>query len=69
MILTTATGVRGDDTDNGVTTEISSTVNSVPEGVLIHVLPSINLDDRTVSLAVRPTITEVVMKRFFMTRV
>lgn len=48
------------DTDSGVTTEISSTVNSVPEGVLIHVLPSINLDDRTVSLAVRPTITEVV---------
>lgn len=48
-------------TDEGVTeTDIDSTIRNVPEGVLVNVMPSINLDDRTISLALRPTITRVV---------
>ncbi len=40
--------------------EVDSTVHTVPEGVLINVQPSINLDSREVSMAVRPTITRIV---------
>lgn len=48
-------------TDDGVTNiEVDSEINNVPEGVLINVQPSINLDDETVSLALRPTVTRVV---------
>ena len=32
----------------------------MPEGVLVNVIPSINLDEGTVSLALRPTITRIV---------
>ncbi len=46
--------------DNGTTTEIDSEILNVPEGVLINVQPSINMDDRTVAMAIRPTITRVV---------
>lgn len=51
-----------DVSQDGVTsqTDISSEVRNVPEGVLINVQPSINLDHGTVAMAVRPTITEVV---------
>ncbi len=48
-----------DDT-NVTTVEVDSTIKSVPEGVLINVQPSINLDDRTISMLVRPTITRIV---------
>jgi MSHA biogenesis protein MshL len=41
-------------------TTINSTAHNVPEGVLINVQPSINLDRRTISLSVRPTVTRVV---------
>ncbi|MCB9988873.1 MAG: type II and III secretion system family protein [Rhodospirillales bacterium] len=41
-------------------TEIQSEIRNVPEGVLINVQPSINLDDRTVSMAIRPTVTKIV---------
>lgn len=48
-------------TDNGVTqTDISSDIKNVPEGVLINVQPSIDLDDKTISMSVRPTVTRVV---------
>ncbi|MGZ9107575.1 MAG: type II and III secretion system family protein [Micavibrio sp.] len=48
-------------TEEGVTqTDIDSEIRNVPEGVLINVQPSINLDDRTVSMSVRPTITRIV---------
>lgn len=48
-------------TDNGVTqTNVDSNIRNVPEGVLINVQPSIDLDTGTVSMAVRPTITRVV---------
>lgn len=40
-------------------TTVNSTIHTVPEGVLINVQPSINLDDRSVSMAVRPTITRI----------
>jgi general secretion pathway protein D len=41
-------------------TDATSEVHSVPEGVLINVQPSINLTDRTISMAVRPTITRII---------
>ena len=39
---------------------VDAEVLNVPEGVLVNVQPSINLDQRTVSLALRPTITRIV---------
>lgn len=48
-------------TDNGVTqTNVDSDIRNVPEGVLINVQPSIDLDTDTVSMSVRPTITRVI---------
>lgn len=48
-------------TDEGVTQiDIDSEIRNVPEGVLVNVIPSIDLDSRTISLAVRPTITRIV---------
>jgi general secretion pathway protein D len=41
------------------TVTIDSNIRNVPEGVLINVQPSIDLDRRSVSMAVRPTITRV----------
>lgn len=41
-------------------TDATSTVHSVPVGVLINVQPSINLTDNTVSMAIRPTVTRIV---------
>ncbi|MGH1376477.1 MAG: type II and III secretion system family protein [Alphaproteobacteria bacterium] len=49
-----------DDDTGDVTVEIDSEIRSVPEGVLINVQPSIDLDNRTISLSVRPTITRIV---------
>ncbi len=49
-----------DDDTGDVTIEIDTEIQSVPEGVLINVQPSINLDDRTVSMFIRPTITRIV---------
>ncbi|MCB9982093.1 MAG: type II and III secretion system family protein [Rhodospirillales bacterium] len=50
-----------DVTQDGVTTqtEVDTEIRNVPEGVLVNVQPSINLDERTVSMAVRPTITSI----------
>ncbi len=48
-------------TEDGATqTDIDSDIRNVPEGILVNVQPSINLDDRTVSLALRPTITRII---------
>lgn len=51
-----------DSDDDGTidTVEVETNVQSVPEGVLVNVQPSINLDNNTVSMSVRPTITRVV---------
>ncbi|MCB1531505.1 MAG: type II and III secretion system family protein [Alphaproteobacteria bacterium] len=46
-------------TDTSVQTDIQSSIRNVPEGILVNVQPSINLDKGTVALAVRPTITQV----------
>tara|TARA_B100000780_G_scaffold253183_1_gene200674 strand:+ start:1148 stop:3034 length:1887 start_codon:yes stop_codon:yes gene_type:complete len=46
--------------EQGDTIEIDSEIRNVPEGVLVNVIPSINLDEGTVSLALRPTITRIV---------
>jgi len=51
------------ETDGGVTTrdvDIDADIQNVPEGVLVNVQPSIDLDRKLVSLALRPTITRVV---------
>ncbi|OFW89174.1 MAG: hypothetical protein A3B66_02735 [Alphaproteobacteria bacterium RIFCSPHIGHO2_02_FULL_46_13] len=37
-----------------------ATIKTVPEGVMINVLPSIDLDRRAISMQVRPTITKIV---------
>ncbi len=48
------------DDDTGVrTTEIDSSIKSVPEGVLVNVQPSVNLENRTISLSVRPTVSRI----------
>lgn len=41
-------------------TTVDTEVNNVPEGVLVNVQPSINLDTQTINMAVRPTITRIV---------
>ncbi len=48
------------DDDGDRTTEIDSNIKNIPEGVLVSVQPSINLDNGTISMAVRPTITNIV---------
>lgn len=46
--------------DNTTQTNVDSEIKNVPEGVLINVQPSINLDDQSVSMSVRPTVTRIV---------
>ncbi len=45
--------------DTSTQTQIDSNIRNVPEGVLVNVQPSINLDDQTISMAIRPSITSV----------
>lgn len=52
------TVTAGTTTTAGQTT-VESEIKSVPEGVLINVLPSIDLDRRTISMQVRPSITKI----------
>lgn len=49
-----------DRDDFGVTRTIESEAQSVPEGVMISVIPSIDADKQTVTLSVRPSITRIV---------
>ena len=46
-----------DGTDQPPT--ISTEIKTVPEGVLVNVQPSINIDNQTVTLALRPTISRI----------
>ncbi len=55
----TATVTPGTATTAG-TTNVTSTAHSVPEGVLINVQPSIDLERHTINLSVRPTVTRIV---------
>ena len=41
-------------------TTIDSNIRNVPEGVLINVQPSIDIDNQVISMAVRPTVTRIV---------
>ena len=49
-----------DDDTGDVTLEVDTDIRSVPEGVLINVQPSIDVEKRTVSMFVRPTVTRIV---------
>lgn len=40
-------------------TEVNSEIKNVPEGVLINVQPSIDMDSKVISMAVRPTVTRI----------
>lgn len=55
--------VTNDTTSNGTSStnslNVDSSIKTVPEGVLINVLPAIDLDQRTVSMQVRPTVTKI----------
>lgn len=44
---------------NTTNTTVDSTIKTVPEGVLINVLPSISLEKHTVAMQVRPTVTKI----------
>lgn len=46
-------------TDGVVATTFDTDAQTVPEGVLINVQPSIDLESRTISMAIRPTITTI----------
>jgi len=46
------------DVSPSVTT-VASEIRNVPEGVLINVQPSIDLESQTISMAVRPTVTRI----------
>lgn len=51
---------REEATDGGDDTiTVDSEARTVPEGVLINVLPSVDLDKGTISMQVRPTITRI----------
>lgn len=45
--------------DNVTQTNVDSEIRNVPEGVIINVQPSIDLEDQKISMAVRPTVTRI----------
>lgn len=55
--------VSSDTTSDGASStssvDVTSTIKTVPEGVLINVMPSIDLDKRMISMQVRPTVTKI----------
>lgn len=49
------------DSNNGnKTVTVDSQIRSVPEGIMISVVPAVNVDTREISMIVRPTVTSVV---------
>lgn len=46
--------------DQVTRTDVTSEARNVPEGVLINVQPSIDVDRGTISMAVRPTVTRII---------
>ena len=50
---------EADDAGNPPTVTFDTTIKTVPEGVIINVLPSIDLEERTISLSLRPSITSI----------
>lgn len=51
--------VTTNQNDTQTSVDIDSNIRNVPEGVLINVQPSIDLDNDTISMAVRPTVTRI----------
>lgn len=51
--------VEKDDDTGDQTTTVDSEIKNVPEGVLINVMPSVDLDRNMVSMQVRPTISRI----------
>lgn len=51
--------VTTNQNDNQTSVDIDSNIRNVPEGVLINVQPSIDMDNQTISMAVRPTVTRI----------
>ncbi|PZQ44679.1 MAG: type II and III secretion system family protein [Micavibrio aeruginosavorus] len=51
--------VTTNQNDNQTSVDVDSNIRNVPEGVLINVQPSIDLDSDTISMAVRPTVTRI----------
>lgn len=51
---------REENTDNGdINLSVDSTIKNVPEGVLINVMPSVDMERNTVAMQVRPTISRI----------
>lgn len=50
---------RETDDNGNVTISLDAEIKNVPEGVLVNVLPSVNLKDNSISMQVRPTITRI----------
>ena len=51
---------RADEIGGDDTIEVDTEIRSVPEGLVISVLPSIDIDTGTISMALRPTVSTVV---------
>lgn len=45
--------------DSARSVDVDSEIRNVPEGVLVNVLPTINLDNNSITMQVRPTITRI----------
>lgn len=54
------TEVEEDQETGDETVNVDSEIRSVPEGILLSVVPSVNLKTGDISLALRPTVTSVV---------
>lgn len=57
--LEVSSDTTSDGTSSTTSVDVDSTIKTVPEGVLINVLPSIDLDKHMVSMQVRPTVTKI----------
>ncbi len=52
--------VSTDDDTGDRDVDIDADIRNVPEGILVNVQPSIDLEARTISMAIRPTITRTI---------
>lgn len=52
--------VSRDENGNNEGTTVESQIKTAPEGVLINVQPSIDLDNQTIAMSVRPTVSRIV---------
>ncbi len=58
FFIVTETEIEEDDNGDESTT-VDYDTRTVPEGVIINVMPSIDLENRTISLAIRPSVTAI----------